>query len=163
MCPQPPRSFYLLSLSLCLLTLFSHSPFLYPLVSFSFCLHHFPFSLLLALFFQLSSFSFCLSLHLAARPILFLFSSASLSSHPTESHPSSLGRHMCCFDSKGSDGARGRKTATPWQQRHIIVGKTHPIINYWSSSNSSNTLHISYCHRRLAPSLLERCSINLLT
>lgn len=39
-------------------------------------------------------------------------------------------RHMCCFDSKGCDGVRGRKAATPWQQRHIIGGKTHPTINY---------------------------------
>lgn len=74
--------------------------------------------------------------------------------HPSvstrQSHPSSLGRHMCCFDSKGSDGARGRKAATPWQQRHIIGGKTHPTINYWSPSNSTNTLGISYCHCRLA-------------
>lgn len=114
----------------------------------------FPFFLLLALFLHLCLFALTLFfyLHLVPLPILSLFSSASLSSHPTESHPSSLGRHMCCFDSKGSDGARGRKTATPWQQRHIIVGKTHPIINYWSPSNSSNTLHISYCHCRLAQS-----------
>lgn len=40
-------------------------------------------------------------------------SSASLSIHPAERHPSSLGRHMCCFDRKGSDGVRGRKAATP--------------------------------------------------
>lgn len=32
-----------------------------------------------------------------------LSSSPSFSIHPTQSHPSSLGRRMCCFDSKGSD------------------------------------------------------------
>lgn len=45
--------------------------------------------------------------------------------HPTESHPSSLGWHMRCFDRKGFGGAKGRKAATPWQQRHIIGGKKH--------------------------------------
>lgn len=67
---------------------------------------------------------------LPSSPFLSQSSSESLSIHPTESHPSSLGRHMCCFDSKCSDGARGRKAATPRQQRHIISGKTHPTINY---------------------------------
>lgn len=83
---------------------------------------------------------------LPSSPFLSQSSSESLSIHPTESHPSSLGRHMCCFDSECSDGARGRKAATLWQQRHIISWKTHPTINYWSPSDSTNTLGIRCCH-----------------
>lgn len=55
-------------------------------------------------------------------------------------------RDTCCFDRSGSDGEKGRKAATPWQQRHIIAGKTHPTINYWSPCRSTNTLGTSCCH-----------------
>lgn len=126
--PQPPPSFYLLSLFFCLLMLLSHSLLPLPISLPFFLSSSFLIFLLLASFLLLCLSSFPL---FASLPSSLLFSSASLSSHPTESHPSSLGRHMCCFDSKGSDRARGRKAATPWQQRHIIGGKTHPIINYW--------------------------------
>lgn len=110
MCPNLLHLFYLRSLSL-LVSVYLVLPSVFPLSS-CFCPDLFLF-LLLHPFLHLWLFSVSPLPPSLTTPLLSLSSSASLSIHPTESHPSSLGRHMCCFDSKGSDGARGRKAATP--------------------------------------------------
>lgn len=111
--PQPPPSFFFFISFSCLHPSFTFSSPI-PLVS------PFPFLFFLAASTSPPLFGHCFSsLHSSVFPPL----SSSASLHQTQSHPSSLGRHMCCFDSKGSDGVRGRKAATPWQQSALSVGK----------------------------------------